>query len=244
MGCDVFYRCRAARRDAVERAVALVERHARESGYPCRVIDIRNCALEETGPWQWPVERSTQIRARELARQLATIAGAAPRPPALTPGEIEEMDRERDEERDCLESCRRGCDLYGVVLPPLFPAREDDRPELASRGQLVFNFRAGGRLVRLNIAPRWDGARDTTVPCSFLAVGGYWRSIEDYMALPRFLACLSLRYLPALDVSSDYDEKSAFAETLDERPGGAEGLVRLSDDEFYKAWMKERNIFG
>ncbi len=51
MGCDVFYHCRSADRDQVERLVAVVGRHARDHNLPVRLIYIPNCALRETGRW-------------------------------------------------------------------------------------------------------------------------------------------------------------------------------------------------
>ena len=244
MGCDVFYHCRTAGRDQVERLVAVVGRYARDHDLPVRLIDIRNCALSEEGRWDWPPDEARERRNLGLARKLIALGRGEEQGRPLDAAAIDRLAAERQVKLDYFASCRRSADLFGIVFPPLFPPDDDDEPELASRGQLLFDFRADGMLVNATFDPSFDQTSDSTVPCSFLRVDGYWRSVSDYLAFPRFLTLCRIRYLPALDFSSDYDEKGQVMRELVDRGASPDALRQLGDDEFYEQWLKGRNIIG
>jgi hypothetical protein len=244
MGCDVFYHCRTSSRDQVERLVAVVERYARDHELPCRVIDLRNCALRETGRWDWPLDEARERRNLELARRFIALGRGEERGKPLAAADVDRIAAERQAKLDYFASCQQSVDLYGIAFPPLFPMDEEDEPELLSRGHLLFDFRANGLLVNCTIDPSLDHGANAIVPCSFLRVDGYWRSVSDYLAFPRFLTLCRIRYLPALDFGSDYDEKSVVMRELVDRRASPDALRSMGDDEFYEEWLKGRNIIG
>lgn len=244
MGCDVYYHCRTSNREQVERLVAVVRRYARDHDLPCRVIDLRNCELRETGRWDWPLDEARERRNLELARRLIVLGRGEEQGKPLEAADVDRIAAERQAKLDYFASCQRSADLFGIAFPPLFPPDDDDEPELPSRGQLLFDFRADGLLVNAAFDSSFDQASDSTVPCSFLRVDGYWRSVSDYLAFPRFLTLCRIRYLPALDFGSDYDEKSLVMRELVDRGVSPDALRQMEDDEFYDQWLKGRNIIG
>jgi hypothetical protein len=244
MGCDVFYHCRTSNQEQVERMVAMVGLYARDHDLPYRRIGLRNCALQETGRWNWPPDEVRERRTLELARKMIALGRGDARGKPLDAADVDRIVAERQAKLDYFASCQRSADLYGVAFPPLFPVDEEDDPELRSRGQLLFDFRANGILVNCAIGRGLDHAADATLPCSFLRVGGYWRSASDYLAFPRFLTLCRIRYLPALDFTSDHDEKSVVMCELMDRGTSPDTLRSMGDDEFYEEWLKGRNIFG
>lgn len=244
MGSDVYYHCRTSSRDQVERLVALVERYAQDHDQPCRVIDIRNCALQETGRWDWPPDAARERRTLELARRLIALGHGEPRGKPLDAEDVDRISAERQAKLDYFANCQRSVDLYGVALSPLFPVDEEDEPELLSRGQLIFDFRANGILVNCTIDPSLDHAADAAVPCRFLRIDGCWRSVSDYLAFPRFLTLCRIRYLPMLDFASDYEEKQLVARELTDCGVSPDSLRQMGDDEFYEGWLRGRKVIG
>lgn len=216
MGSDVHYHCRRSDRGLVERLVGMVERYARDHALPCRRIELRNCALVEAGRWDWPL--GAPDRVHFAAERRATL--------------------------EYFSNCQKSVDLFGVAFPPPFDLKGEDEPEILSRGQLVFDFRAGGILINLALEPNLEQAADESIPVSFMRIDGYWRSVFDYVAFPRFLTLCRLRYLPALDFTSSRDEKSVVMREMVDRGANVEALREMGDDEFYDGWLKGRPIIG
>jgi hypothetical protein len=118
-----------------------------------------------------------------------------------------------------------------------------EKAELYSRGQFIFDFHNGGRLIRCAVEPKYQQVTDMTVPCLYLKMEGYWRSVGNYWTLPRFLAWCKMRYLPHLQYSTDKifpEELQAFYEDEERR----KMVASLNEDEFYETLVRRYGVIG
>jgi hypothetical protein len=270
VGCDVGYKCESAERESVERLVAVIKRWAEVYKLPYKLVDLKNCTLGK--PWTVPKEPNYEELKNEckVLKALKWVfegrRKGQEKPTEVTEEEIRERQSDIRRKIEYLRSCRQGVDLYGVFIEFIsweekvlrIPVIEDgtykfenhsinnetiqSKAENYSRGQFIFDIRNSGKLVRFATEPEYYQASNIEVPCYYYGVKGYWRSVGNYAALPRFLALCKIRYLPKLEAWSDYGEYEDYLKLFYENKEQQKKIASMNDDEFYEECVRPYTI--
>ncbi|MDO8126006.1 MAG: hypothetical protein Q6359_02130 [Candidatus Brocadiales bacterium] len=265
MGCDIFYKCESAETASVERLTALIKRWAEETKLPYRLVNIKNCTLGP--PWNVPKEPDYGRIKGELVL-LKTLFNWEDKEVTEEEEEIKERQSEIRRNIEYLRRCKEGVDLYGILIGRIPLEEEISRIAVAedgtykveahstegreiygnievySRGQFIFDVQNGGRLVRLVTKPEYYQASNVKIPCFFFEAGGYWRSVKEYDALPRFLALCKIRYLPLFEIGDDYNACEYYMELFCADKEQEKEITMMSDDEFYDEYVRKYVIIG
>jgi len=151
MGSDCGYSCDYADQEPVERLVALVTRWCEDEERSFRLVNVRNCSLEETALWPTPFSP-------ECLKLVAEIFGKT-----LVTGDAE-LTADYEAECDYLHNARQRVDLLGVVVDAFFDWQLP----------FIFDFHADGRLVSFEPEDPADyQAMDKQIRCQ-LSLSGYY----------------------------------------------------------------------